>query len=66
MVFYKKFKLRPKIFWDFKRKRSFIPNQLDVDKFFKLLTEKEVQTIIGNANMRICERILTPIGRGQR
>ena len=64
--FNQKFHLHPKIFQDLIRHRRFIPHQTDVDKFFRMMTEQEVQTVFGNLNMHICEKIVTHIGRGQR
>jgi hypothetical protein len=44
----KKVRKRIKTFSDSLRKRRLVPHQTDVDKFFRLLTEKEVLDLFGN------------------
>lgn len=46
-----------KSFSDGIRKRRLVPHQTDVDKFFSLLSEKEVQYIFGNALAELNRRI---------
>ncbi|WP_371803590.1 hypothetical protein [Candidatus Lokiarchaeum ossiferum] len=64
--FNQKFHLYPKTSRDLIRHRRFIPLQTDIDKFFRIITEQEIQTIFRNMNMHICEKIVNFIGRRQR
>lgn len=52
-----RFRLNLKLFQDGKRKRRLIPHQTDVDKFFRLFTEKEVNTLFGNLIMALNKEI---------
>lgn len=46
-----------KIFADGKRQRRLIPHQTDVDNFFSLLSERDVQFIFGNVLMSLDRKI---------
>ena len=53
----KKYKRRMKIFRDGLRRRRLVPHQTDVNKFLRLLTEKEVHFIFGNLLSALNKRI---------
>jgi hypothetical protein len=55
--YYNKYKLKPKNFKDGIRKRRLVPHQTDVDKFFRLLSEKEVNMLFGNLLMNVVQKI---------
>jgi hypothetical protein len=61
-----KYHLAIKNFEDGKRHRRLVPHQTDVDKFFRLLSKKECQTLFGNINMAMCRKIAQYFGLSQR
>lgn len=58
--------IKLKIFADGKRHRRAIPHQTEVDKFFRRLTEKEIQQIFGQVLMEINKRIKKKVMGGAK
>ncbi|QEE15540.2 transposase [Promethearchaeum syntrophicum] len=57
LQYFNKYKLKPKNFQDGVRKRRLVPHQTDVDKFFRLLSEKEVNMLFGNLLMNVVLKV---------
>ena len=63
--FRNKIHLTPKEYCDNIRHRRLVPHQTDVDKFFRRLSEREVQNLFGNLNMALCRKIMQFLKHGQ-
>jgi len=61
-----KYHLKPKLFHDNFRHRRLVPHQTDVDKYFRRLTQNEVQNLFGNLNMTLCRKISRYTGENQQ